>query len=174
MTVRTEPPPTSLMLEDIVVGESWRTRGHTVVAADIAGFGTLTLDDHPLHTDAEYCRSRGFPGIIAHGLFGLALMEGLKTSLHLYDSTSIASLGWDKVRFRQPLLVGDTVHLRFRFLAARRSRSGDRGVVTEALELVNDRNEVVIDGEHAGLLQARTTCTILADPWPFDPASNRN
>ena len=171
--VRTEPPPTSLNLEDIVIGERWQTRSHTVGAAEIAGFGTLILDEHPLHTDPEYCRSRGFPGIIAHGLFGLALMEGLKTGLHLYDSTSIASLGWSKVRFLRPLLAGDAVHLRFRFLAARRSRSGDRGVVTEALELVNDRNEVVIDAEHAGLLQARTTCTIFADPTLSAAASNR-
>jgi acyl dehydratase len=152
---RTAPPAQSLYLEDVVLGEEWRTGSHVVTPSDIAAFAGLTRDHHPLHTDAEYCRSRGFPAVIAHGLYGLALMEGLKTELRLYDSTSVASLGWDKVRFRAPVLAGDELHLRFRFLAKRASRNGGRGVVTEALELVNQRNEVVIDGEHTGLLLSR-------------------
>ena len=83
-------------------------------------------------------------------------MEGLKTELRLYETTSIASLGWDKVRFRHPILAGDRLHLRFRFLSVRDTRQPDRGVVTEALELVNGDGTVVIDGEHAGLLLRRT------------------
>ena len=152
---RTGPAPHSLYLEDVVVGEAWRTGSHVVTEADIAAFGTLTRDEHPLHTDAAYCRARGFPRVIAHGLYGLALMEGLKTELRLYETTSIASLGWDKVRFRKPVLAGDELHLHFRFVSARPSRGGGRGVVTEALELVNQHGEVVIDGEHAGLLLSR-------------------
>jgi acyl dehydratase len=152
---RTGPAARSLYLEDVVVGEAWCSASHLVTAADIAAFGVLTRDQHRLHTDAAYCRTRGFPGVIAHGLYGLALMEGLKTELGLYDTTSIASLGWDKVRFRHPIVAGDTLHLRFRFVSVRNSRQPDRGVVTEALELVNGDGAVVIDGEHAGLLLRR-------------------
>lgn len=149
------PAAASLFLEDITLGEEWRTGTHTVTAEQIAAFAELTRDHHPLHTNAAYCRSRGFPTVIAHGLFGLSLMEGLKTELRLYDSTSVASLGWDKVRFRAPVLAGDELHLRMRFTAKRPSRNPDRGVVTEFLELVNARGEVVIDAEHASLILTR-------------------
>jgi acyl dehydratase len=150
------PAPRSLFLEDITLGEEWCTGTHTVTAAQIATFAELTRDHHPLHTDEAYCQNRGFPTVIAHGLFGLSLMEGLKTELRLYESTSIASLGWDKVRFRAPVLAGDELHLRMHFTAKRSSRKPDRGVVTEFLELVNARGEVVIDAEHASLILARS------------------
>jgi acyl dehydratase len=150
-----KPAATSLFLDDIALGEEWRTGTHIVTAAQIAAFAELTRDHHPLHTDEAYCRSRGFPRVIAHGLFGLSLMEGLKTELRLYEATSIASLGWDKVHFRAPVLDGDELHLRMRFTAKRPSRNPDRGVVTEFLELVNARGEVVIDAEHASLILTR-------------------
>ena len=70
---------------------------------DIAVCAAVTHDHHPLHTDDAFARSMGFPKRIAHGLYGLSLMEGLKNKLRLYEHTSIASLGWDKVRFRHPL-----------------------------------------------------------------------
>ncbi|WP_043829391.1 MaoC family dehydratase [Muricoccus aerilatus] len=151
----TVPAATSLFLDDITVGKGWRTGTHIVTAEEIAAFAALTRDHHPLHTDEAYCRSRGFPAVIAHGLFGLSLMEGLKTELRLYESTSIASLGWDKVRFRAPVFAGDELHLRMRFTAKRPSRNPGRGVVTEFLELLNARGEVVIEAEHASLILAR-------------------
>lgn len=146
----------SLFLEDIVLGRSFETAEHLVTPAEIAAFGKLTRDEHPLHTDEAYCRSRGFRTVIAHGLFGLSLMEGLKTELGLYAESSIASLGWDKVRFRQPILAGDRLRLTFRFIACRQSSRGDRGVVTEHLELRNQHGEIVIDAEHASLLSKRS------------------
>ena len=145
----------SLFLEDIIIGQSYVTAEHEVTAADIAAFGELTRDRHPLHTDAAYSRARGFPGVIAHGLYGVALMEGLKTELGLYADSSLASLGWDKVRFRAAVVAGDRLHLRFAFTAKRPSRTGGRGVVTERLELVNQDGLVVIDAEHTALILAR-------------------
>ncbi len=149
------PAAQSLFLEDIVLGQEWRVGPHCITAEEIARFADLTRDHHPLHTDPAYCRSRGFAEVIAHGLFGLSLMEGLKTELRLYETTSIASLGWDKVRFRGPILAGDELTLRFRFITSRPSRQPDRGVVTEALELLNQRGEVVIEAEHASLILRR-------------------
>jgi len=145
----------SLYLEDIVVGREFEAGPHRVTAAEIAAFAEVTRDRHPLHTDAAYARARGFPDVIAHGLLGLSLMEGLKTELRLYETTSIASLGWDGVRFRAPVLAGDALTLRFRFAACRPSRQADRGVVTEALTLLNQRGETVIEAEHASLVLRR-------------------
>lgn len=144
-----------LWFEDVVVGTEMRSDAHTVSAEAIAQFCDLTQDHHPLHTDAAYAKSRGFPGVIAHGLFGLALMEGLKTAMGLYEHSSIASLGWDGVRFVRPVVAGDEVHVSFRFVDKRLSSKGGRGVVTEALQLVNQRGECVIEAQHAALVACR-------------------
>lgn len=144
-----------LWFEDVVVGTEMRSATHIVSAEAIAQFCDLTQDHHPLHTDAAYAKSRGFPGVIAHGLFGLSLMEGLKTAMGLYENSSIASLGWDDVRFARPVVAGDEVHVSFRFVDKRLSSKGGRGVVTEALQLVNQRGECVIEARHAALVACR-------------------
>lgn len=144
-----------LWFEDVVVGTEMRSAAHTISAQAIAQFCDLTQDHHPLHTDAAYAKSRGFPGVIAHGLFGLSLMEGLKTAMGLYENSSIASLGWGGVRFVQPVVAGDEVHVSFRFVDKRLSSKGGRGVVTEALQLVNQRGECVIEAQHAALVACR-------------------
>ncbi|MFT3720941.1 MaoC family dehydratase [Pseudorhodoferax sp.] len=150
-------PSHELWFEDVVVGTEMRSPPHRVSAQAIAQFCDVTQDHHPLHTDAAYAKSRGFPGVIAHGLLGLSLMEGLKTSMKLYENSSIASLGWEGVRFVRPVVAGDEVHVRFRFIDKRLSARGGRGVVTEALQLVNQRGECVIEAQHAALVACRET-----------------
>ncbi|MEA3101892.1 MaoC family dehydratase [Caballeronia mineralivorans] len=146
---------TGLYYEDVVLDEDRESATRPVTPADIRAFCELTEDFHPLHTDAAYAQSRGFPGLIAHGLYGLALMEGLKTSLKLYENTSIASLGWDQVRFLLPLLAGDVVHVVFRVTGKRLSSRAGRGVLTEDVRLVNQRGEIVIQAQHAALVLTR-------------------
>lgn len=158
MTGRREPEPATgrdLFFEDVVVGAELTTASHEVSLADIRTFAVITRDRHPLHTDEAFCRTTAYGRPIAHGLYGLSLMEGLKAELGLYDHTSIGSLGWDKVRFAAPLFPGDRVHVRMRFASKRLSRDPSRGVVIEAVELVNQRDEVVTRAEHATLLKTR-------------------
>ena len=123
--------------------------------ADIAAFADITRDHHPLHIDAAYAKLRGFPAVIAHGLYGLSLMEGLKSELKLYEETSVASLGWDEVRFRAPVVAGDRLRVRFRFVEKRLTKNPARGIVIEALDLVNQRDEVVTEARHTSLILTR-------------------
>lgn len=145
----------SIYYEDFAPGREFRTRGHIVSDEDLVRFSELTHDRHPLHCDDEFARAMGFPRRIAHGLFGLALMEGLKSELGLYETTSVASLGWDAVRFHKPIVSGDEVHVRVRLDTARPSRQEGRGVVTEKVELLNRNDEVAISATHATLLVCR-------------------
>lgn len=142
----------SLYYEDVELGATLETRAHTITVEDVQRFCDLTHDHHPLHTDDAFARKMGFPARIAHGLFGLSLLEGLKAELGVYETTSVASLGWDAVRFLKPVVVGDSVRSRVRFDTKRPSRQPGRGVVTETCELVNQNGEVAISGKHATLV----------------------
>ena len=147
--------PTNLRYEDIALGAEFETSAHTVTEADIAVFADVTRDHHPLHVDSGYARSRGFPAVIGHGLFGLSLMEGLKSELKLYEETSVASLGWDEVRFKAPIVAGDVLRVRFRFVEKRPTRNPARGIVIETLDLLNQRDEVVTAARHTSLILTR-------------------
>lgn len=147
--------PRDLYFEDVEIGARYRTPGRTISAADIRAFCDLTGDHHPLHTDAAYARSQGFADIIVHGLLCLSLMEGLKTAGGLYGHTSVASLGWDAVRFLAPVVAGDTVHVEFAFTAKRPASKGGRGVVTEEVKLVDQQGRTVVSATHAALVIMR-------------------
>ena len=147
--------PINLRYEDIALGAEFETSAHTVTEADIAVFADVTRDHHPLHVDSGYARSRGFPAVIGHGLFGLSLMEGLKSELKLYEETSVASLGWDEVRFKAPIVAGDALRVRFRFVEKRPTRNPGRGIVIETLDLLNQRDEVVTAARHISLILTR-------------------
>src|SRR5262245_37164519 len=145
----------SLTFEDVDLASEYETRAHRVTADDLVRFGELTHDQHPLHTDDAFARSMGFPRRIAHGLFCLALLEGLKSEIGLYETTSVASLGWDEVRFRKPVFVDDVLRARVTFLSKRPSRQPGRGVAVERVELLNQHGEVVLSAKHATLLVCR-------------------
>jgi len=147
--------PINLRYEDVELGMQFESAAHSVTPVDIAAFADVTRDHHPLHVDAIYAKSRGFPAVIAHGLYGLSLMEGLKSELKLYEETSVASLGWDEVRFKAPIVAGDRLRVRFRFVEKRPTRNPARGIVIEALELVNQRDEVVTEARHMSLILTR-------------------
>ena len=145
---------TALYYEDFEVGAEYLTTGRTLAESDILQFAALTGDWNQLHTDEEYSQAGPFGRRIAHGLLGLALMEGMKYRLGLVDGTAIASLGWS-VKFAKPLFIGDTVRVRVRITDKRETRKPDRGVVTEFVELLNQRGEVVTEAEHTLLMRKR-------------------
>src|SRR6266568_1921050 len=151
----TATAPINLRYEDIELGKQFESATHAVTPADIAAFADITRDHHPLHVDAAYAKSRGFPAVIGHGLFGLSLMEGLKSELKLYEETSVASLGWDEVRFKAPIVAGDRLRVRFRFVEKRPTKNPERGIVIETLDLLNQRDEVVTAARHTSLILTR-------------------
>ncbi len=144
----------NMLFEDIEIGETFRSGTRTITKKDILDFAAVTGDDHPLHVDEDFCREAGYDSLIAHGLFSVALMEGLKNKLKVYERTSIGSLGWDGIKFMKPLFPGDTVHLEVTFSKKRRSSKPKRGVVSEEIKLINQNGDVLTRGEHITLLIA--------------------
>ncbi len=141
--------------DDFVIGEQHLSPGRTVTEADLVLYTGLSGDHNQLHTDEEYCRSASVFGTrVVHGLFALTIAEGLKSRLGLYEESSIATLEW-RWRFLKPLFVGDTVRVRWTITAKRQTSKPDRGIVTESVELVNQRGEVLGAGEHLVMMRRR-------------------
>jgi len=144
----------AMFYEDFEVGAEFTTTGRTIAESDILQFAALTGDWNQLHTDEEYAKRTPYGRRIAHGLLGLALMEGMKYRLGHVDGTAIASLGWN-VRFAKPLYIGDTVRVHVRITAMRETSKVDRGIVTEEVQLLNQHDEVVSDAEHLLMMRRR-------------------
>jgi acyl dehydratase len=131
--------------EDIAVGEEYESPGRTVTEADIVIFAGLSGDYNVLHTDAEFMKSSSFGERIAHGLLGLAIQSGLLTRAGIpYATLGFGTLRW---KFKGPIKIGDTIRVRATVTAKEDGPRADRGTVTLERQVLNQRDEIVQEGE---------------------------
>ncbi|GAA2437222.1 MaoC family dehydratase [Actinomadura vinacea] len=143
--------------DDISVGDEQLTPRVTVTESHVLTYAGVSGDFSALHLDETYAADTEFGGRIAHGLLGLTLTDGLKVQSG-YFQTGVA-LGWSW-NFRAPIRIGDTLQVRFRVESARVSRSRPHmGILTVAVSLLNQRGEVVGDGEHRLMVPRRPDAT---------------
>lgn len=142
-------------LEDLEAGQVFETARRTVTETDLVSFAMLSSDWNAVHTDALATTDSQFGGRIVHGALGLTLATGLIQRTGMFEGSAVALLGFSDWRFERPLYVGDTVFTRLRIVAVRRTRRGDRGVVTREIELVNQDHITVQRGRSDFMVLAR-------------------
>ena len=144
----------SLYFEDFEIGREYVTRGRTVTEGDTVAFAGLSGDFNPLHTDAEYARNTIFGERIAHGLLGLSIASGLMTQTVTLEQTVIAflHLTWN---FKGAIKFGDTITVRMRVAEKRETSKPDRGVMRWGVAVINQRGEIVQEGEQTVMLKRR-------------------
>jgi acyl dehydratase len=131
--------------DDIAVGEEFESPGRTVTETDIVLFAGLSGDYNVLHTDAEFMKQSIFGERIAHGLLGLAIQAGLFTrATQAFATMAFLGLRW---KFKGPIKIGDTIRVRAKVLAKKETSKPDRGVITLDRKVLNQRGEVVQEGE---------------------------
>lgn len=140
-----------LRLPDLKVGLAFETGGIDVTESHIVAFAGLSGDFFPLHMDEAFARAEGFEGRVAHGLLGLALIDGLKNRAATRID-AIASLEWNW-RFVAPIYAGDRIRGRIEVLAARPTRHPGRGVVRIGIAAINQHGQTVQEGSNTLLVR---------------------
>ena len=142
-----------LYFEEFTVGQTFRhgiTR--TITEADNVWFSALTHNPAPLHLDAEYMKGTEYGKPIVNSCLTLGFMVGISVG-DTTVGTTVANLGWDEVRFPQPLFHGDTIHVETEVLEVRASKSRpDNGIVTFAHRAYNQKDELVGDCKRSALM----------------------
>ncbi len=142
-----------VFFEDFKIGQEFTSPGRTVTEADIVIFAGLSGDYNVLHTDAEHMKSSIFGERIAHGLLGLSIQQGLASRGEPAAAHGLLSaLKW---KFKGPIKIGDTVHVLSRIVGKRAEPDAGRGLVTVERRLVNQRGEVVQEGETEHVVERR-------------------
>ena len=65
--------------DDAKEGDECVSPRYTVTKERILAYADLTGDHTPVHVDEAYAAASHFGGIVAHGLLGLSIADGLKT-----------------------------------------------------------------------------------------------
>jgi len=131
-------------LEDFEVGDVYEHRpGRTISETDNTWFTLLTMNQHPLHFDAEYGAKSEFGQVLVNSCLTLSVVTGMSVSD--VSQKTVANLGWNDVKLTGPVFVGDTLYAESEVLAVRASKSRpNQGIVTiRTRGLKQDKSEVI-------------------------------
>lgn len=131
-------------LEDFKEGEvikHWPCK--TVTESDNNLFCLLTMNHHPVHLDAEYCKDQHHGRVLVVGTYVLSLVVGM--SVADISGRAIANLDYEKVTHDGPVFIGDTISAQTEVLEVRSSRSNPkRGIVYVETTAFKQSGEKVI------------------------------
>ena len=136
---------------ELKIGEVFRAPSRTLTDANFAAFQAVSLDNHPIHYDVEYCRRLGHRAPLAHGLQVLAFTAaGAGLFPHIVGEKLI---GFIEVtaKFLKPVYPGDTLYpaLEITELAPQRTT----GVIAMRATVHNQDGALVLEGTHRYLVK---------------------
>lgn len=148
-----------LHYDELTIGRRWISATRTITEADIVAFAGVSGDFNPIHVDAQHAARTAFGERIAHGALVLAVATGLRQQQDTFRGTLKAWLGIEDWRFRTAVRIGDSIHVVTEIAARRETRDPTAGLITQAITVVNQRDEIVADGTFATLVATRTKAT---------------
>jgi phosphate acetyltransferase len=122
---------------EISVGDSAQTV-RTLTPRDISLFAVISGDVNPAHVDADYAKTDMFHSIIAHGMWGAALISAVLGTQLPGPGAIILD---QSLSFKAPIALGDTIIARVEV-----SEKLGKGRVTLACTCINQDGVTVIDG----------------------------
>jgi acyl dehydratase len=146
--------PAAPVFEDFTAGDVHVSYARTVTESHLVTFTAMAGLQLPLFIDHHHARSETpFGGPIAPGFLTASLSAGMLESV--LGPNTIAGLGMDAFRFQQPVRVGDTLHAEVEVLEKKETRDAGRGVLTLAIRVLNQRDDVALDYRASVLLKRR-------------------
>src|SRR5580704_1249110 len=152
MTSVSHPPLVSLRgFGELRVGEKFPSPSRTMTESNFAAFQTVSLDNHPIHYDVEYCRRLGYPGPLAHGLQVLAFTAaGAGLFPHVIGEKLVGFIEVN-AKFLKGVFAGDTLYPLLEITGLERQKT--TGIVSMRATVHNQKSELVLDGVHRYLMK---------------------
>ena len=145
--------PAQRFFNDFRLGERFVLPSRTMTDAVFLAFQAASGDNHPVHYDVEYCRSRGMSGMLAHGFQTLIQTAPGAGLFPFMTEDSLVGFIEQSSRFLKPVFAGDTLYpaLEIDELSPNRTT----GVVGLRNTVHNQRGELVLEGRLRFLLRMR-------------------
>ena len=88
------------MTTQLAAGDVLGPSTFTITRADLVAYADASGDHNPIHQDEAVARSVGLPGVIAHGMYTLALVG--RAVAEWTDGADVVDLG---AKFTSPVVV---------------------------------------------------------------------
>jgi len=118
-----------LFFEEFEVGaEIKHNLSKTIFECDNNFFSLMTMNHHPVHTNADYASKNQHGKILVVGTLVFSLAVGI--TVPDISGKAIANLGYEDIKHLNPVFVNDTIYVRTKVLEKRESKTkNDRGIV---------------------------------------------
>ncbi|HWI54343.1 MAG TPA: MaoC/PaaZ C-terminal domain-containing protein [Desulfobacteria bacterium] len=143
---------TRLLFEDLNLGDKEVSSSRTITETDVVNFAGLSQDFNDLHINAEFAKKTIFGERVAHGMCTSSIATGLWFTMPRL--ATMAFLGFGEWKFVKPVKFGDTITVK-REVAEKKETKEDRGIVTFNIQVVNQKDEVVQEGQWLMLVARR-------------------
>ena len=142
--------------EDIVEGNVSEPPNEYLVTADEIIEFCKVWDPLPFHTDEAAAAKSVMGKLFTSAIHSIAIMIRFGHEIREEQHDVVAGLGWDEVRFHEPVCAGDSVRLRGTLIEKRKSESRPgTGVIRTKLELINQHDRVALSFVAAALVRCR-------------------
>jgi itaconyl-CoA hydratase len=149
------PTPTGRYYEDFVVGDIYEHRpGRTITESDNINFSLMTMNQHPMHCDANFAAKSEFKLPLVNSALTLAVVVGM--TVNDVSLKAIANLGWKNIDLTGPVFPGDTLYAESEVLEKRESKSRPtQGIVTVETRAFKQDGKAVMNFVRTALLPKR-------------------
>ena len=153
--------------EEFEVGATYKHwPGKTVTEADDMLFCAITMNQHPLHSDAHFAETyTQHKQRVVLGPLVFSVVIGM--SVADISGRAIANLEVNALKHEKPTFIGDTLYARSRVLELRESKQGDRGIVTVETTGTNQRGDQVCSYTRKVLVPKKTHATLGEGKLPY-------
>lgn len=139
-----------IYFEDYLLSESRQTLRRTITETDLILHAGQTGDFFPHHMDEEWCKTQPIGHRIAHGTLVFSVAIGLTAAI---INEAAMTYGYDRLRFIKPVYINDTIRVNLNVTNKKDHKSPGYGLVTEKVEVFNQRDELVMVCDHILLVQ---------------------
>jgi acyl dehydratase len=127
----------------------------TIFESDNNLFSLLTMNHHPVHTNADYASTTQHGRLLVVGTLVFSLVVGMTVSD--ISGKAIANLDYEKIEHLAPVFIGDTLYARSMILDCIESKSKkDRGIIYVETTAYNQLNTLVLRFKRHVLIPKRS------------------
>jgi acyl dehydratase len=135
---------TERYFEDFAVGQVFKPSGRVRVSKDEIVAFAQTFDPQPFHLDEDAARTSIFGRLVGSGWHTAALTMSLVARSEFRPASGTIGLGFESLRWPQPLLPGDELRIETEVLEVRPSRSRPGwGLLKMRTQTFNQNGDIV-------------------------------
>ena len=144
---------TNKYFEDFNLNDSYLIPSRTQTSGIFSMFQAASGDNDPIHYDVEYCKKRGHPDMLAHGI--QVLMQTAAGAGTFPSEVKDSLIGMTEIfgKMLKPVYIEDTLYPELRITKLTEQKT--TGVIEMEATVLNQHDVLVFKGYHKYLIKKR-------------------